>query len=200
GYDGENFSYYEPVCGAESPCEPGEKRPGGKGLLVPRQKLLDAVLSQSKLMGYPWKYSFTLFEAGLSAADLRPIWRRNGQTTIGETRFGPQQGAVVIEELADRIEKNGVGMDLTTVRQNLEITASVREENARFLRDVFQGDEKIQLAASLYDQVIEKYRKVLAKTTEPIPDELTAIDIAAVLREAAAAERQIGTLFLEVGY
>jgi hypothetical protein len=208
GYDETGFTYYETVCLPGVPCEPcqrlaeGSRRslpPGEEGLWVSDQTLLDAVLGQAEMFSYPWRYSLTVFEAGPVEDDLGPIWTRNGDLLMGGTQYGPRQGAGAVDELAARIEKRGVRVDVSDVRWGLEAAVFTRRNNAAYLRTAFAAQTDVEHAAELFDQATDAYARALASLEDGIADQAEADQIAAWLRAAAVVEREVGKLFLARG-
>jgi hypothetical protein len=196
GYDPAGFYYYETVCLPEAPCEPGYLPPGEAGLFVAEQKLLEAVLGQARLFHYPWRYSASVFEPAPLEVDLKPIWASNGQSLIGGARYGPRQGADVIDGLADQIEKRGAKVDLSEIRPGLKTAVYVRQQNAAYLREVFPGDVDLEEAAALFDGASDEYRAAQEAVEAGIADWEGAHQIAVWLRKAAKAERAVGEIFL----
>jgi len=196
GYDAGGFFYYETVCLPETPCEPGYQSPGEVGLFVPDEKLLNAVLGQARLLQYPWRYSASVFEPGPLERDLGPIWARNGQSLIGGARYGPRQGADVIDGLAGEIEKQGAKVDISEIQPGLKTAVYVRQENAAYLREAFPGQADLESVATLFDQASGNYRLVLERLEDGIADEAEAYQLAAWLRDAATTERAAGEILL----
>jgi hypothetical protein len=194
GYDGAGFHYYETVCIPPAPCQPGYRGPGERGLYVPDDKLLEAVRDQAEMLEYPWRYSLSIFETGPLEEDLRPIWTRNGRSLIGGAQYGPRQGADAIDGLATEIEKRGTNIDATEIRPGLEVAVYVRQENAGYLREAFSGNADLERAAKLFDQAASNYQAVLDAIEDDIGDQAEAEQIAAWLRNAAAAERAVGEI------
>jgi hypothetical protein len=199
GYDEAGFYYYETVCTSPASCEPGRRPPGDEGLYVPDQRLLDAVLGQATLVSYPWRYSFTIFEPGSLEEDLGPVWTRNGQLLVGGAQYGPRQGADAIEALAARVEERGVKTDVAANRLGLEAAAYTRRDNAAYLRETFAGQPDLERAAALFSRAADDYQAVLDSVRDGIADQSEADRIAAWLRDAAAAEREAGEIFLGRG-
>jgi hypothetical protein len=196
GYDQDGFTYYETVCLPEVPCEPGQRPAGDQGLYMSNEKLLDAVQSQAEMFEYPWQYSLSIFEQVPLANDLGPVWRRNGQALIGRAKYGPRQGADVIDNLAATIEKRGQKLDVSRIRPGLEMAAFVRRENALYLRKAFPGEPDLEQAASLFMRASSSYQSVL-EALHDISDQIVAQQMAAWLHSAAAAERDAGKLLLQ---
>lgn len=199
GYDETGFRYYETVCLPEFPCEPCHLAPGEEGLRVSEQTLLDAVLGQAKMFSYPWRYSLTVFEEGPRADDLGPIWTRNGTLLIGGAQYGPRQGADAIDELAANIEKRGTRVDVSEVSPALGAGATNRRDNAAYLEEAFPGEADLERAATLFERAAEDYAAVLEAMNNGIVDQAEAEWIADLFRDAAAAERQAGEIFLARG-
>jgi len=199
GYDESGFYYYETVCIPPAPCEPGHQQPGERGLHVSDGKLLDAVLNQAKSFAYSWRYSLTIFEKGPLEQDLGPIWTRNGQSLIGRAKYGPRQGADVIEGLAAKIEQSGVGMDISEIRLGLETAVYVRHDNATYLQEAFAGESDLERGAALFDRAASDYEAVLNAIGDGVANQAEADQIADRLRDAAKAEREVGEVFLARG-
>jgi len=196
GYDAEGFFYYETVCVPPAPCEAGQRPAGEEGLYVTDAKLLEAVLSQAKVFSYSWRYSLTIFEEGPREEDLGPVWARNGQSLIGGAQYGPRTGADVIEGLADEIVKEGAGFDVAEIRSGLETAVYVRGENATYLREALAGEAEVERAAALFDRAAGDYAAVLDASRDGIAGPAEAEQVAAWLRDAAAAEREAGRIFV----
>jgi hypothetical protein len=199
GYDETGFYYYETVCLPEFPCNPRHLPPGEQGLRVSDQTLLDAVLAQAKMFSYPWRYSLTIFEQGPAEGNRGPIWTRNGNLLIGGAQYGPRQGADAIDKLADVIEKRGASVDASEVRWGLEAAVFTRHDNAAYLRMAFDDRAAVRHAADLFDQAADAYEQTLASLEDGITNQAEADRIAAWLRDAARAEREVGKTFLAQG-
>ena len=199
GYDETGFYYYETVCMPGFPCEPGHLPPGAEGLWVSDQKLLQAVLGQARMFSYPWRYSLSTFEKGPVEDDLGTVWARNGSSLIGGARYGPRQGADAIEGLADTIEERGARVDLSKVHWGLEAAVYTRRSNATYLRSTFAGQPDLGRAAGLFDQAAEAYAQALTAVRDGITNQPEANQVAALLRDAAAAEREAGKILLARG-
>ena len=199
GYDEAGFYYYETVCTSPASCEPGRRPPGDEGLYVPDQRLLDAVLGQATLVSYPWRYTFTIFEPRALEEDLGPVWTRNGQLLVGGAQYGPRQGADAIETLAARVEERGVKTDVAANRLGLEAAVYTRRDNAAYLRETFARQPDVERAAALFSRAADDYQAVLDSVQDGVADQAEADGIAAWLRDAAAAEREAGEIFLARG-
>jgi hypothetical protein len=199
GYDQTGFYYYETVCLPEFPCTPRHLPPGEQGLWVSDPVLLDAVLAQAKMFSYPWRYSLTVFEKGPTEVNQGPIWTRNGDLLIGGAQYGPRQGADAIDKLADVIEQRGVRVDASEVRWGLQAAVFSRHDNAAYLRTAFDDRADVQHAADLLDQAADAYEQTLASLEDGITAQAEADRIAARLRDAAQAERDVGKVFLAQG-
>lgn len=199
GYNQIGFSYYETVCRPETTCESRHLPVGEQGFKVANQVLLDAVGAQSKPLAYPWRYNLTIFEKGPVEKDLSPIWARNGQFLVGGAQYGPRQGADAIESLAETFEIRGTKVNVDAVLLGLEPAAYIRRDNAAYLRGAFAGESDIERAADLFDQAADEYDKTLAALEDGIADQAEANQIATWLRNAAAAEREVGQIFLARG-
>ena len=163
------------------------------------EKLLDAVAGQARLFDYPWCYSLSVFEPGPLERDLGPVWARNGQSLIGVAQYGPPQGADVIDNLAHQIERRGTKIDASEIQPGLETAVFVRQENATYLREAFPGEPDLEEAAKLFDQSAGSYQAVLEALGDCIADTAAAQQLAARLRDAAAAERAVGEILLARG-
>jgi len=199
GYDELGFFYYETVCLPEAPCQPSQLPPGQKGLWLSSQTVLDAVLGQAKMFSYPWRYSLTVFDEGPQETDLAPVWARNGNQLVGGARYGPPQGADAIEGLATVFDRRGTKVDVAEVLPTLEAAAYTRRNNAAYLREAFPGRGDIERAAQLFTGAADHYEAALESVDDGIGDEAEAEEVAAALQEAAAAEREVGELFLSLG-
>jgi hypothetical protein len=199
GYDETGFTYYETVCFPELPCEPCHLPPGEEGLRMSDQTLLDAVLGQATMFSYPWRYSLTVFEEGPREDDLGPIWTRNGNSLIGGARYGPREGADAIDELAAAIEERGAKIDVCEVTWGLEAAVFTRRANAAYLGEAFAGQADIERAVALIDRAADDYDAALNAIDDGITGQAGANRIAAWLRDAAAAEREAGEIFLARG-
>jgi hypothetical protein len=199
GYDDKGFRYYETVCLPEFRCEPGHRPPGEEGLWMSDAKLLAAVRSQSRMFSYPWRYSLTVFDKAQLQDDLKPIWMRNGRLLIGGAQYGPRQGADAIEELAANIEKRGPRVDALGVRTALEAAVFTRLDNAAYLPGAFSGEADVEQAAELLKRAGGHYADARMALGDGIADRAEADWIAANLRDAAAAEREVGEIFLARG-
>lgn len=199
GYDAAGFRYYETVCLPEAPCEPGHRAPGEVGLFLADERLLEAVLGQAQLFHYPWRYSYSVFEPGPLEQDLGPVWVRNGQSLIGGAKYGPRQGADVLDGLASEVEMRSAKVDAAEIRPGLKTAAYVRQENAMYLREAFPGEIDLEKAVSLFDLASASYRTVLATLEDGIADRTEACEVASQLRAAADAERAAGAILLARG-
>jgi len=198
GYDEDGFFYYETVF--ESQHLP----PGEEGIWISERTLLDAVADWSGAFSTPWRYALTLFEPGPVERDLQPIWARNGELLAGGSRFGPLQGADVIEALAAQIEEHWAELDLTNtdfggLRCGIEAASYTRQSNAAYLRAAFSGETDVERAADLFNGAADRYTDALAALEDGVADESEAEQVAKVLRHAAALEREIGQIFLSKG-
>jgi hypothetical protein len=196
GYDQGGFHYYETVCAPPARCEPGQQPAGESGLYVPDERLLDAVSGQAQEFDYPWRYALMIFEPGPLEEDLGAIWARNGRSLVGGVRYGPKQGADVLDALADEIEVRGSRLDPEEMRSGLEVAVYVRQENATLMREMFPGEADLERAAVLFERASGDYQAVLAALEGGIGGQEEAGQAAAALRDAAAAEREAGEIFL----
>lgn len=199
GYDSQGFYYYEPTCRPPAPCQPDHLPPGELGLYVTADRLLQAVASESALFAYPWRYPFVLFEPGAHHHDLAPVWRQNGQALVGGQRWGQCWGAVATELQAAEVERCGKHFDLDKLQLGLEVGVATRPDNALYLRETFAEQLELLDAASLFDQATQCYQAALDSSRRGNVDQATATNIAHWLRQAAAAERTAGQIFLAVG-
>jgi hypothetical protein len=188
GYDASGFYLYETVCVPPATCRPGERPPGERGQYVSNERLLSAVARQARQFRYPWRYSFAVFEPGAQATDLRPVWARLAQATLGANRYGPATGAGVLDHAAAVIEKQGDRFDPGDVRVALEAAKRFRHDNADYLRETFPGEIDVTRAAMLFDQAAEAYGEALGANGD-------GALVAAALRRGAAIEREIGKIF-----
>jgi hypothetical protein len=199
GYDAGGFYYYESVARPPASVEAGSRPPGEKGLAVPEAVLERAVGGMSGVLKYPWRYALTVFEPAETEQDLRPVWTRNGNTLIEENKYGPRMGARLIEDLADEIVRDGKKFQVDTIQEGIELAAFVRQENAEFLRQVFPHDVDLLEAAESLEQAARSYRQALEDIQAGIGTQIEARRLAVRLREAAAAERKTGEVFLKRG-
>lgn len=196
GYDESGFYYYEPVSRPPAPSEPGYLAPGAQGLYVTDERLLAAVRNESSLFGYPWRYPFVIFEPGLRRDDLGPVWKQDGEALVGGNRWGQTWGAAAIEAQAARIGREGDRFDFAQLELGLEVGAATRPDNAAYLRTRFADRPGLQQAANRFDQAAACYREAQRVIEDRSRDRTVAGRVAAILREAAAAERAAGEHFL----
>jgi hypothetical protein len=196
GYDAGGFRYYEPVSRPPAPSQPGRRPPGDPGLYMGDARLLQAVASESAIFGYPWRYPFVIFEPGPRRDDLRPVWRQNGQALLGGNRWGQRWGAAAIEYQAAEIERANELFDFSHVELGLGVGAVTRPDNAAYLRETFGGRSDLQQAASYFDQAAGCYQAALDAIAGNVIGRAVATTVAVWLRQAAAAERAAGRLFL----
>jgi hypothetical protein len=196
GYDERGFRYYEPVSRPPAPSQPGRLPPGEPGLYVTDERLLQAVRNESSVFGYPWRYPFVIFEPGPRCSDLGLVWRQNGQALVGGNRWGQQWGAAAIEHQADEIERVGERFDFSRVALGLEVGASTRPDNAAYLRETFGDRLDLIQAAAHFDRAAECYQAALGAVAGNGAGRTDAGAIARWLRQAAAAERSAGQIFL----
>jgi hypothetical protein len=192
GYDESGFYYYETVCLESAPCAPGTRSPGDKGLYVSDGTLLDAVRGQSRQFNYAWRYAFTVFVPGPVASDLAPVWAQNGKASVGGLYYGKRVGAVAIEGLADKVERQGARFDVSRAAPGLEYAATFRRDNASYLREQFPTQPDIARVADLFERAASAYQAALEATQDGIASEDEASQVASWLRDAAAAERKAG--------
>ncbi len=124
------------------------------------------------------------------------VWAHNGHSLIGGARYGPPQGADVIDRLASQIEVRGTKVDATEIQPGLKTAIYVRQENATYLREAFPGEADLEKAATLFDQASDTYRVLLAILEDGIVDRVEARQVAGRLRAVAAAERAAGEILL----
>jgi hypothetical protein len=196
GYDAGGFAYYEPVSRPPAPSQPGHLPPGEQGLYVSDERLLQAVRSESRLFGYPWRYPFVIFEPGARRDDLGPVWRQNGQALVGGKRWGQTWGAAAIEQQADEIERGDERFDFAQIALGVEVGAATRPDNAVYLREAFADRPDLQQAADHFDQAAGCYQAALDAVADPAASRTVAGAVAGWLRQAAAAERAAGQIFL----
>lgn len=193
GYDASGFYLYETVCVPPATCAPGERPPGEIGIYITEARLLQAVTSLARRFAYPWRYSLTIFEPGPRADDLRPVWERLANATLGGNRYGPPTGVAVLERVADQIERRGSRYPVAAIKESLESAARFRRDNARYLRERFPDEADLARAAEQFEQAADRYAAALGGR---VADQHAARRIATALREAAAAERAAGATFL----
>jgi hypothetical protein len=196
GYDAGGFAYNEPVSRPPAPSQPGQLPPGEQGLCVTDERLLLAVRSESRLFGYPWRYPFIILEPGTSCDDLGPVWRQNGQALVGGNRSGQTWGAAAIEQQAAEIERRGESFDFSQIALGLEVGAATRPDNAAYLRETFGGRPDLEQAAGHFDQAAGYYQAALGAVVDRGAGGAAAGAVAGWLRQAAAAERSAGQVFL----
>ncbi|WP_322512361.1 hypothetical protein [Chloroflexus sp.] len=182
GYDEEHFYLYETVCLPPAPCQPGQLPAGEQGIKVSTQQLLDAIASQARTFQYPWRYNLTIFTPTEPATDLRPVWQQLAQTILGASQYGPPSGVAALEQWIDEIEAGRVTP--AQIQATMPLAARLRRENAAFLSERFATEPTIAQAASQLAAAATYYEQAAA-ATEPV-------QIAALLRHAAAAERAFG--------
>ncbi|MDW8319349.1 MAG: hypothetical protein RMN53_16075 [Anaerolineae bacterium] len=182
-----------------TPCTPGERAPGNPGLYVPDARLLQAVESQARRLSYPWRYSLTVFAAGPQSTDLRPVWQRLAQATLGGNPYGPATGVAVLEKAAAEVERRGAGYEVAPIRTGLEAAVRFRRDDARYLRKQFPAEADLARGADLFDRATGRYQAILDAVADGIGDPAEARQIAGWLREAAAAERAVGQIFQALG-
>jgi len=192
GYDAGGFYYYETVCLELAPCEPGMRPPGDRGLYVADETLLNAVRGQARQFSYGWRYALTVFVPGPAETALAPVWAQNAEATTGGTYYGKRTGAVAVEELADKVTKQGARFDASKAAPGLKLAATFRRDNAAYLREQFPGQPDIARVADLFCRAADAYQAALEAAEDGIADEDEATEVAAWLRNAAAAEREAG--------
>jgi hypothetical protein len=90
-------------------------------------------------------------------------------------------------------------VDASEVCGGLKAAVFTRRGNAVYLRTAFAGRADIEHAADLFDQAADAYARALAPLEAGITDPLEADRIVPWLRDAAAAEREAGSVFLAQG-
>jgi len=196
GYDATGFFLYETVCLPPATCAPGERPPGADGISVTEARLLQAVTNLARRFAYPWRYTLTIFEPGPQVDDLRPVWARLANATLGGNRYGPPTGVAVLERTAAQIERQGSRARATVIKQGLETAARFRRDNARYLRERFPDEADLAQVAARLEQAADRYAAALAAVADGIADRDEARQIATALREAAALERAAGVALL----
>jgi hypothetical protein len=199
GYDAGGFYYYETVACPPATAPAGERQPGEKGQYVSEETLLKAIERLSSTLRYPWRYALTIFEAAETLEDLRPVWARNGSLLLDENKYGPKMGVRVLEELADEIIRDGVKFPFATIRDGLDLAVTVRQDNANFLREIFAQNVDALQAAEAMDQAAKNYGLALEDMQSGIGSQIDARRLAVRLRDAAAAERKSGEIFIKLG-
>ncbi len=200
GYDPDGFYYYETVALEGTPLEPGERAPGEKGLKVSEEKLLEAVLSQSRHFQFPWRYAFALFEPCPAQSDLKPIWQRNARLLMGGEKYGPKQGADAIARAATQIQRYWRRIKPIAVSRFLQAAYYTRHDNADFLRSRFAPEEGILRSAHLLEQAAQNYRLAQQAIEKGIRSRAEASQVAAWLNEAASEEWEVGSIFARVAH
>lgn len=196
GYDEGGFTYYEPVSRPPAPSQPGCLPAGAPGLYVTDARLLQAVAKESGLFLYPWRYPLVILAPGPMHSDLTPVWEQNGQALVGGNRWGQVWGATAIERQADEIERLGERFDPAQIELGLEIGAATRPDNATYLREKFGDQPDLPTAADHFDSAANQYQEALALVRQGIFGAAGAVKLAKWLRDAAAAERNAGKIFL----
>ncbi len=196
GYDARGYYLYETVCLPPASCTPGERPPGAVGIYVTETRLLQAVTNLARRFAYPWRYALTMFEPGPPADDLRPVWARLAQATLGGNRYGPPTGVAVLERAADQIERQGTRYRIASITTGLEAAVRFRRDNARFLRERFPDQADLARVADHLERAADRYAAALTAGAGGIADRHAARQIATMLREAAAAERATGAALL----
>jgi len=196
GYDATGFFLYETVCLPPATCAPGERPPGADGISVTEARLLQAVTNLARRFAYPWRYTLTIFDPGPQVDDLRPVWARLANATLGGNRYGPPTGVAVLERTAAQIERQGSRARATAITQGLETAARFRRDSARYLRERFPDEVDLAQVAARLEQAADRYAAALAAVANGIADRDEARQIATALREAAALERAAGAALL----
>lgn len=196
GYDEGGFTYYEPVSRPPAPSQPGCLPAGAPGLYVTDARLLQAVEKESGLFSYPWRYPLVIFTSGPVHSDLTPVWEQNGQALVGGNRWGQVWGAAAIERQADEIERLGARFDPAQIELGLEVGAATRPDNATYLRERFDDQSDLQQAADHFDCAACHYQAALDTVRQGDSGSAVAANLASQLRQAAAAERAAGQIFL----
>ena len=80
-----------------------------------------------------------------------------------------------------------------------EVAVYVRQENATLLREAFPGEADLERAAVLFDRASGDYQAVLNALDDGLTSQVDAERAASLLRDAAAAEREVGQIFLARG-
>lgn len=199
GYDTGGFYFYETVACPPSTAPAGSRPPGERGQYITEEGLLRAVERHSAELRYPWRYALTVFELAETNQDLKPVWARNGTMVLDENKYGPKMGVRVLEELADEIIRDGVKFPVETIREGLELAVVVRQANANFLRLVFAQDVEVLQAADSLETAAKNYRFGLEDLHAGISNQIDARRLATRLRDAAAAERIVGEIFIKKG-
>jgi hypothetical protein len=198
GYDEDGFEYYEPVCLPPATCQPAAHRPGERGCYATKERLLEAVDSQSSFFNYPWRYALSLFEVGPFSDDMHKIWQRNGRNLVGGQRMGMRWGAASTEHLASQIERQYQNLDNERLQLIMEIGAFMRRENAVFLREIAGDSPELLCAADLFEKSARCFKNGLDALRRGITTPEEAQAIGKWLREIAADEREAGEIFLVI--
>lgn len=197
GYDDRGFYYYEPTCWPPAPTAPAYLPAGETGLHVIDERLLAAVRSDARIFSWPWRYACVLFEPGPVQSDLGPVWRQNGEALVGGTRWGQRIGAVATEYMAHELEQHGEHFDPARLQMGLEIGALTRPDHALYLRETFGDQPDLLGAAAQFERAAECYEQTLRAMADGIRSQVSTRQAASGLRDAAAAERTAGQIFLE---
>lgn len=194
GYDKNNFYFYE-TQGKDQHIT------GEKGIKIPEQVVLEAVISLSSNFRLPWKYMFTIFEQGAKQENLTKIFERNGNEMIGYA-FGPTStGSLAIEGLAYGLEIEGTKIGEQNKRKYFKNTmqslSKIRSDNADFLAQYFKEDQQIQNASELLKEASNKYAKIFQIMNKEILLEKDVLEMISLLKGAALSERKAGKIFLD---
>lgn len=195
GYDETSFEYYQPVCRAPTPCEPGTRPPGAKGLLVPKERLLEASDRLAIMFKYPWSYQMLLLEKGAPPAPeaLAEALERNGRALVGTKRGDLVSGAEAIDALAKSVSRSGREALFTrSLERSIRLAALVRRDDARILPLLFPGDPRVEPAVRQLERSAEAFGQAAA--TFEAKNNLFALNDA--LMAAAAADRSAGEALL----
>jgi hypothetical protein len=97
------------------------------------------------------------------------------------------------------MERRGTRIDVSEVGWGLEAAVCTRRGNAGYLREAFAGQADMEGAAALFERAADDYEAVLMAIGDGIADEAEAEQVAAWLRDAARAEREVGEVFVGRG-
>lgn len=191
GYDAGHLYYYETTCGGAASCQPGDRAPGERGLPLADDALLGAVASWGQAEQYPWKYGYSVFDAGAKSEDLAAALRRDGQLLASQLSTGPIQGANAVEAVADRLGGAAGKPEIDVLIAGLEAAGPARRASASYLRATFPTVAAATSAADQLDRAAASYTAALdALRVGRAQSDVSAA--ASRLRDAAAADRAAG--------
>lgn len=182
GYDKAGFYYYE-TLGKDNK----EKK------YVSKQKLIDATNKLNAKFRKPWRYGFCIFTIREKNENINKILKRNGNSLIGEKNKSIFSGAQAIAEFVKAI---GEARD-TNNEWILQTLAYTRADNAKFLEDLFKGNDEIIQASKLFKTASENYEKAL-KIIKLNNSEYNIKEVSELLTKNCKLEEEIGDIFKKV--